>query len=248
MPDGTKRRRGAHGAGDGERRRRLRIVLLAATAVALVAAMVAFNPLTGGPTPMPAGPSVRDTAGGSAGGSDDDAAPGADAGFDGDAAAVAEQVRALLNSPADLPVDTLSALLYRHGDVELAEARDVFDAIGRMEDDDTVRALARTWYEDAMAAGAAARLEDLSSGLDGALEAARLVGDLGLDDVDGCSSLADAADGASRLVAEGSGDYGELTDAQAALTSALGGCAAGLDAEDRTAVFGEPQGVLEGDE
>ena len=63
--------------------------------------------------------------------------------FTGDAEQISNDVRDLLNAPENSNVDTLSTLLYRHGRQDLAEATDLYDAIGKEEDDETIRSLAR---------------------------------------------------------------------------------------------------------
>ena len=75
-------------------------------------------------------------------------------------------MRDLLNAPENSNVDTLGNLLYRHNRQDLAEATDLYDAIGQQKDIDTIRSLAREWYPQAMQAGIEARRDDLSSGLD----------------------------------------------------------------------------------
>lgn len=86
--------------------------------------------------------------------------------FTGDAEQIADDVRDLLNAPENSNVDTLGNLLYRHNRQDLAEATDLYDAIGQQKDIDTIRSLAREWYPQAMQAGIEARRDDLSSGLD----------------------------------------------------------------------------------
>ena len=63
--------------------------------------------------------------------------------FTGDAESIADEVRELLNAPEDSNVDTLSNLLYRHDHRDLAEASDLYDAIGSERPVERVRALAR---------------------------------------------------------------------------------------------------------
>ena len=86
--------------------------------------------------------------------------------FIGDAEQIADDVRDLLNAPENSNVDTLGNLLYRHNRQDLAEATDLYDAIGQQKDIDTIRSLAREWYPQAMQAGIEARRDDLLSGLD----------------------------------------------------------------------------------
>ena len=54
--------------------------------------------------------------------------------FTGDAEQISNDVRDLLNAPENSNVDTLSTLLYRHGRQDLAEATDLYDAIGQQKD------------------------------------------------------------------------------------------------------------------
>ena len=69
--------------------------------------------------------------------------------FIGDAEQIADDVRDLLNAPENSNVDTLGNLLYRHNRQDLAEATDLYDAIGQQKDIDTIRSLAREWYPQA---------------------------------------------------------------------------------------------------
>lgn len=166
--------------------------------------------------------------------------------FTGDAYHIADEVRDLLNAPEDSNVDTLSNLLYRHGDKNLAEATELYDAIGSERDIATIRSLARKWYPKAMKAAIEDRREDLSSGLAGAQRAARSVERLGLTGTKGCGDLADAHSAAKRLIDSGSDDYDALTKAQQSITSAISGCASNLKGDDLTRVFGQPQGTTDG--
>ena len=163
--------------------------------------------------------------------------------FTGDAPSIAGEVRGLLNAPEDSNVDSLSNLLYRHGRQDLAEASDVYDAIGREDDIATIRALAREWWPQAMLAAIEARRADLSSGLDGAKRAADAIGGLDADGLpQDCSNVSGAWERAKTLVDAASDDYDALTWAQQDLTSSMSGCAAELNDTDRTGVFGQPQG------
>ena len=163
--------------------------------------------------------------------------------FAGDAPAIANEVRDLLNAPEDSNVDSLSNLLYRHGHRDLAEASDVYDAIGREQPADTIRRLAREWYPKAMRAAIDARTADISSSLDGAKRAAEGIGKLETDGLaQDCSDLSGAWERARKLVDGKSDDYDALTQAQQDLTSAMSGCATALNETDRTSVFGQPQG------
>ena len=164
--------------------------------------------------------------------------------FDGDAERIANDVRDLLNSPQDSNVDTLSNLLYRHDRQDLAEATDLYDAIGRQEDIDTIRSLARDWYPKAMQAAIDARREDLSSGLASADKESKRIEQGDLSATDGCDDLKGAYETAKRLVDSGSQDYDALTGAQQDLTAAVSGCATNLGPFDRAKVFGSPQGSL----
>ena len=167
--------------------------------------------------------------------------------FTGDAEQIADDVRDLLNAPENSNVDTLSNLLYRHDRQDLAEATDLYDAIGQQKDIDTIRSLAREWYPQAMQAGIEARRDDLSSGLD---NTAREVAAIERDDLSGtqgCGDLKAAYETAKRLVDSKSDDYDALTKAQQNLTTAMSGCATNLDPTNREKVFGQPQGTLKED-
>ena len=151
--------------------------------------------------------------------------------FTGDAESIADEVRELLNAPEDSNVDTLSNLLYRHDHRDLAEASDLYDAIGSERPVERVRALARQWYPQAMRAAIDARLDDLESALSGAGRAADRLG---------------AYETAKSLVNGKSQDYDALTKAQQDLTSATSGCAASLEGDQLTKVFGQAQGSTDG--
>lgn len=167
--------------------------------------------------------------------------------FDGDAEQIADDVRGLLNAPEASNVDTLSNLLYRHGRQDLAEADDLYDAIGRQDDIDTIRTLAREWYPQAMEAATDARLEDLSSGLDSTAASIDVIDASGLSGTQGCGDLKAAYETAKRLVDSTSRDYDALTSAQQDLTGALSGCATNLSQTDLEKVFGQAQGTLKED-
>lgn len=165
--------------------------------------------------------------------------------FTGDAESIADEVRELLNAPEDSNVDTLSNLLYRHDHQDLAEASDLYDAIGSERPVERVRALARQWYPQAMRAAIDARLDDLESALSGAGRAADRLDRLGSADAS-CKSLRSAYETAKSLVNGKSQDYDALTKAQRDLTSATSGCAASLEGDQLTKVFGQAQGSTDG--
>lgn len=161
--------------------------------------------------------------------------------FTGDAESIADEVRELLNAPEDSNVDTLSNLLYRHDHQDLAEANDLYDAIGSKRPVERIRALARQWYPQAMQAAIDARLDDLESALSSAGRAADRLDRLGSADAS-CKNLRGAYETAKSLVNGKSQDYDALTKAQQDLTSATSDCAAGLEGDQLTKVFGQVQG------
>lgn len=167
--------------------------------------------------------------------------------FTGDAEQIADDVRDLLNAPENSNVDTLSNLLYRHDRQDLAEATDLYDAIGQQKDIDTIRSLAREWYPQAMQAGIEARRDDLSSGLDNTAREVATIKQDNLSGTQGCGDLKAAYETARQLVDSKSDDYDALTKAQQNLTTAMSGCATNLDPTDREKVFGQPQGTLKED-
>lgn len=167
--------------------------------------------------------------------------------FTGDAEQIADDVRDLLNAPENSNVDTLSNLLYRHDRQDLAEATDLYDAIGQQKDIDTIRSLAREWYPQAMQAGIEARRDDLSSGLANTARNVTTIEQDNLSGTQGCGDLKTAYETAKQLVDSKSDDYDALTKAQQDLTTAMSGCATNLDPSDREKVFGQPQGTLKKD-
>ena len=167
--------------------------------------------------------------------------------FTGDAEQIADDVRDLLNAPENSNVDTLSNLLYRHDRQDLAEATDLYDAIGQQKDIDTIRSLAREWYPQAMQAGIEARRDDLSSGLDNTAREVATIEQDNLSGTQGCGDLKAAYETARQLVDSKSDDYDALTKAQQNLTTAMSGCATNLDPTNREKVFGRPQGTLKED-
>ena len=224
-----------------------------AAVAALVVMLLLFNPWwhRAGDTQSASSPDTTASPSASGGQSADDAESKKATGledkargmFTGDAPAIANEVRDLLNAPEDSNVDSLSNLLYRHGHQDLAEASDVYDAIGREQPVDAIRGLAREWYPKAMRAAIDARTADIGSSLDGAKRAADGIGKLDADGLaQSCSSLSGAYERARKLVDGKSDDYDALTQAQQDLTSSMSGCATDLNETDRTSVFGQPQG------
>lgn len=167
--------------------------------------------------------------------------------FTGDAEQISNDVRDLLNAPENSNVDTLSTLLYRHGRQDLAEATDLYDAIGKEEDDETIRSLAREWYPQAMRAAIEARRSDLSDGLDNTAKSVTTIQQDNLENTQGCGDIKNAYETAKQLVDSKSDDYDALTKAQQDLTAATSGCATNLDPKDLEKVFGQPQGTLKED-
>ena len=166
--------------------------------------------------------------------------------FTGDVESIANEARDLLNAPEDSNVDSLSNLLYRHGRTDLAEATELYDAIGQQQDVETIRTLAREWWPKAMQAAVDARRDALSSNLDGAARAADRLDDSSLASTQDCSDLRGAYVTAKQLVDGSSTDYDALTRAQQNLTAAMSGCATNLSQSDMEKVFGEPQGSTQG--
>ena len=167
--------------------------------------------------------------------------------FAGNAEQIANDVRDLLNAPENSNVDTLSTLLYRHGKQNLAEATDLYDAIGKEEDDETIRTLAREWYPQAMRAAIDARRSDLSDGLGNTAKSVTIIQQDNLENTQGCGDIKNAYETAKQLVDSNSDDYDALTKAQQDLTAATSGCATNLDPKDLEKVFGQPQGTLKED-
>lgn len=228
--------------------RRTALIWCAAAITVSLVMILALNPFRHTATPTPAGTTGTGAtaASPSAGTGSPAVSPSATTGdgmFTGDAETIADQVRALLNAPDASGIDSMSTLLYRHGHKDLAEASDVYDAIGSERDDATVRRLARAWYAQALPAAAKARLSDLSDSMTGARQAASQIDKLGLSGTDGCKAIPQATRTAGTLTKAKSGDYQALTDAQQALTDAESTCAANLDATQLAKVFGTPQGT-----
>lgn len=165
--------------------------------------------------------------------------------FIGDAEQIADDVRDLLNAPENSNVDTLGNLLYRHNRQDLAEATDLYDAIGQQKDIDTIRTLAQEWYPQAMQTAIEARRDDLSDGLDNIAGNVEKIQANNLTGTQGCRDMAGAYETARKLVDTKSADYDALTKAQQDLTAALSGCATNLTADDQAKVFGQPQGTLD---
>ena len=164
--------------------------------------------------------------------------------FTGDAEQISNDVRDLLNAPENSNVSTL---LYRHGRQDLAEATDLYDAIGQQKDIDTIRTLAREWYPQAMRAAIEARHSDLSDGLDNTAKSVTTIQQDNLKNTQGCGDIKNAYETAKQLVDSKSDDYDALTKAQQDLTTATSGCATNLDPKDLEKVFGQPQGTLKED-
>ncbi|KAA8818308.1 hypothetical protein CSQ85_09100 [Bifidobacterium rousetti] len=177
---------------------------------------------------------------------EDEQASSDDPGFDGDTDAIGAKVQELLDSPADGSVDSLSTLLYRYGDKELADGRQVFESIGAGETRPRVLVQARDWWSKASKVGAAARLKDLKASTPGALEAASNAARLDGGTPKACATLAPTARKAQQLVDKGAkATYEELTDMQGQLDTAIQSCTQGMDADTVTKVFGQQQGTTD---
>ena len=200
-------------------------LLLAVAAVIALAATIALNPFQSTTSDQPepqsaqqATDSGKDTKNQSR--TDPSSEPSE---FTGSTEDIANKARSILNSPDGGNIDTFGQTLIRHGDKDLGNATDLFDAIGRQEKESTVRALADEWYAEALPKAAGYRLDDLKSSLPKAEHAVDRLPDPTPDD---CTGLAKAAKQARTLVDAGSDDYDKLTSAQQTLTKSISACTA----------------------
>lgn len=127
-------------------------LLLAVAAVIALAATIALNPFQSTTSDQPepqsaqqATDSGKDTKNQSR--TDPSSEPSE---FTGSTEDIANKARSILNSPDGGNIDTFGQTLIRHGDKDLGNATDLFDAIGRQEKESTVRALADEWYAEAL--------------------------------------------------------------------------------------------------
>ena len=110
-------------------------LLLAVAAVIALAATIALNPFQSTTSDQPepqsaqqATDSGKDTKNQSR--TDPSSEP---SGFTGSTEDIANKVRSILNSPDGGNIDTFGQTLIRHGDKDLGNATDLFDAIGRQD-------------------------------------------------------------------------------------------------------------------
>lgn len=211
-------------------------LLLAVAAVIALAATIALNPFQSTTSDQPepqsaqqATDSGKDTKNQSR--TDPSSEPSE---FTGSTEDIANKARSILNSPDGGNIDTFGQTLIRHGDKDLGNATDLFDAIGRQEKESTVRALADEWYAEALPKAAGYRLDDLKSSLPKAEHAVDRLPDPTPDD---CTGLAKAAKQARTLVDAGSDDYDKLTSAQQTLTKSISACTANMTVDQIDRLF-----------
>ena len=125
-------------------------LLLAVAAVIALAATIALNPFQSTTSDQPEPQSAQQaTDGGKDTKNQSRTDPSSEpSGFTGSTEDIANKVRSILNSPDGGNIDTFGQTLIRHGDKDLGNATDLFDAIGRQEKESTVRALADEWYAE----------------------------------------------------------------------------------------------------
>lgn len=211
-------------------------LLLAVAAVIALAATIALNPFQSTTSDQPEPQSAqqatddgKDTKNQSR--TDPSSEPSE---FTGSTEDIANKARSILNSPDGGNIDTLGQTLIRHGDKDLGNATDLFDAIGRQKKESTVRALADEWYAEALPKAAGYRLDDLKSSLPKAEHAVDRLPDPTPDD---CTGLAKAAKQARTLVDAGSDDYDKLTSAQQTLTKSISACTANMTVDQIDRLF-----------
>ena len=211
-------------------------LLLAVAAVIALAATIALNPFQSTTSDQPEPQSAQQaTDGGKDTKNQSRTDPSSEpSGFTGSTEDIANKVRSILNSPDGGNIDTFGQTLIRHGDKDLGNATDLFDAIGRQEKESTVRALADEWYAEALPKAAGYRLDDLKSSLPKAEHAVDRLPDPTPDD---CTGLAKAAKQARTLVDAGSDDYDKLTSAQQTLTKSISACTANMTVDQIDRLF-----------
>lgn len=211
-------------------------LLLAVAAVIALAATIALNPFQSTTSDQPEPQSAQQaTDGGKDTKNQSRTDPSSEpSGFTGSTEDIANKARSILNSPDGGNIDTFGQTLIRHGDKDLGNATDLFDAIGRQEKESTVRALADEWYAEALPKAAGYRLDDLKSSLPKAEHAVDRLPDPTPDD---CTGLAKAAKQARTLVDAGSDDYDKLTSAQQTLTKSISACTANMTVDQIDRLF-----------
>ena len=211
-------------------------LLLAVAAAIALAATIALNPFQSTTSDQPEPQSAQQaTDGGKDTKNQSRTDPSSEpSGFTGSTEDIANKVRSILNSPDGGNIDTFGQTLIRHGDKDLGNATDLFDAIGRQEKESTVRALADEWYAEALPKAVGYRLDDLKSSLPKAEHAVDRLPDPTPDD---CTGLAKAAKQARALVDAGSDDYDKLTSAQQTLTKSISACTANMTVDQIDRLF-----------
>ena len=210
-------------------------LLLAVAAVIALAATIALNPFQSTTSDQPEPQSAQQaTDGGKDTKNQSRTDPSSEpSGFTGSTEDIANKVRSILNSPDGGNIDTFGQTLIRHGDKDLGNATDLFDAIGRQEKESTVRALADEWYAEALPKRRIpARRSQIQSAQSGTCR-----GQLPDPTPDDCTGLAKAAKQARTLVDAGSDDYDKLTSAQQTLTKSISACTANMTVDQIDRLF-----------